>query len=98
MMDLATDVLNAFFQASGLKQRFSFGDTTYYQGCTFEELLYHKWIMKQIARRFELRVLKHCRSACHAISVFINLSESPFCSSQEPLQAFTDNLDFAREV
>jgi hypothetical protein len=98
VMDLAADMLNAFFQASGTKCRFSFGDSAYYQGCTFEELLYREWTTRQLARRFELQVLKCIRSAYHAISVFTNLSESPFHSSQEPSLALTNNFDFTCKV
>jgi hypothetical protein len=42
VMTLASDMLNAFLEASSRMWMFLFGKTTLYDNCTFEDLMYAK--------------------------------------------------------
>jgi hypothetical protein len=98
-MDLSANALNAFLAASASRRTFSFGDSSFYDGKCFEDLLYHDWVTLPVVRRFEQRVLKRLRSAYHAISVFMNYAEASFRPSlQARSPAFTETTEFAYDI
>src|SRR5271170_1420137 len=94
-MELSANVLYEFLHTSTSKRNFSFGNSAFYNGRSFEDLLYQDWVTMPIAHRFEERVLKWIRSAYSAISIFMNYSELlPYPSGRVQSPAFTENSDF----
>ena len=57
-MMLSCDTLNEFLRAAGSEQTFSYGLSKYYDGQTFEEVLYREWPAQTIALSLEKRLLE----------------------------------------
>jgi hypothetical protein len=70
-MTLTSDTLNEFLQAAGSERTFSYGSSKYYNGQTFEEVLYRDWPAQTIALSLEKRLLERIATAHRAISLFM---------------------------
>lgn len=76
IMRLTSDSLNKFLQAAGSERTFSYGSSKYYEGATFEEILYREWPAQTIALNLEKRLLDRIATAHRAISLFMNNSDT----------------------
>jgi hypothetical protein len=99
-MNLASDTLNAFLEASGSRRTFSFGKTVFYNDCTFEDLMYAKWPTPQVVAGLEARLLWRLLTAYKAISLFVNYAEYGLArsTSRVPSPAFSNSTAFAADV
>jgi hypothetical protein len=75
VMTLTSDALNAFLQAAGSNRTFSYGSSKYYDGQSFEEVLYQEWYAQTIALNLERRLLDRIATAHRAISLFMASAE-----------------------
>jgi hypothetical protein len=95
VMTLSSNTLNEFLQAAGSERSFSYGSSKYYNGQTFEEVLYRNWPAHTIALSLEKRLLERIATAHWAISFFMaNAEFMPRPASP----AFTDISIFAQRV
>jgi hypothetical protein len=99
-MTLSSDTLNEFLRAAGSERFFSYGSSKYYDGQTFEEVLYRNWPTQTIALSLEKRLLERIATAHRAISIFMaNAEFVPGRGMPCPASpAFTDNSIFAQRV
>jgi hypothetical protein len=100
VMTLSCDTLNEFLRAAGSDCTFTYGSSKYYEGQTFEEVLYRDWPAQTIALSLEKRLLERIATAHRAISTFMaNADYIPGRGMPRPASpAFTDNSTFARQV
>ena len=100
VMALTADTLNLFLRAAGSERTFTYGSSKYYDGQTFEDLLFREWPAQTIALSLEKRLLERIAAAHRAISVFMNNAEAiPNRGMPRPVSpAFTDNSIFAARV
>jgi hypothetical protein len=71
VMMLSSDMLNELLWAVGSEWSFSYGSSIYYDGQTFEEVLYRNWPAQMIALSLEKRLLEWIVTAHWAISIFM---------------------------
>jgi len=100
VMTLSSDALNDFLRAAGSQRTFSYGSSKYYDGQTFEEVLYREWPAQTIALSLEKRLLDRIATAHRAISVFMtNADVIPGRGMPRPASpAFTDNSAYTLRV
>ena len=70
-MTLSCNMLNEFLQAAGSNRTFTYGSSKYYEGQTFEEVLYRDWPTQTITLSLKKRLLEQIVTAHRAISTFM---------------------------
>jgi hypothetical protein len=86
IMQWSLEVLNRFLQEAGSAPTFSYGASKFYNGKTFNEVLYREWPARTVALSFEMCLLKRIATVSEAIKRFK-------CYEAElPVQAKADSL------
>ena len=86
VMRQSSEVLNDFLQTAGSRQIFTYGTSKYYEGQTFEEVLYHEWPVQTVVLHFEKRLLERIATAFKAIRNFMpNTTQASGRSSPCPV-------------